>query len=223
MELQESSGGSAGVAEVGFTGGGLAFRFLVAVDAEGFSRCCAAEQASIQDDLDRALARAARAAGMDRAQWSCQPRGDGELAELPLDIDGLSLAGDFPRQLAAAIAEINATRVAGPRLRVRMAIHHGAVSPGRFGPVGQATVLVARLIDASVVRQQLRDQPSRDLALVVSVTVFDEVIRTRFHDLCPEEFTRVTVHTKGVVYPGYLYQGDFADTAPQIPAIAAGI
>src|SRR5579875_1328838 len=87
-----------------FTGGVLAFRFLVAVDAEGFSRCCAAEQAGIQDDLDRALARAARAAGMDRARWICQPRGDGELAELPLDIDDLSLAGDFPRQLAAAIS-----------------------------------------------------------------------------------------------------------------------
>ena len=104
-----------------------------------------------------------------------------------------------------------------------MAIHHGAVSPGRFGSVGPATVLVTRLIDAGVVRQQLRDQPDRDLALIVSVTVFEEVIRTRFHDLCPEEFARVAVPTKGVVYPGYLYPGDFPDAAPQIPAIAAGI
>ena len=74
-----------------------------------------------------------------------------------------------------------------------------------------------------MVRQQLRDQPDRDLALIVSVTVFEEVIRTRFHDLCPEEFARVAVPTKGVVYPGYLYPGDFPDAAPQIPAIAAGI
>ena len=66
MELQESSVGSASVSDIEFIGQGLAFRFLVAVDAEGFSRCCAAEQAGIQDDLDRALGQAAEATGMDR-------------------------------------------------------------------------------------------------------------------------------------------------------------
>jgi len=223
MELQESSVGSASVSDIGFIGQGLAFRFLVAVDAEGFSRCCAAEQAGIQDDLDRALGQAAEATGMDRNQWGSQSRGDGELAELPVDVDSLSLVGDFPGQLAAAISEINATRVAGPRLRVRMAIHHGAVSPGRFGSVGPATVLVTRLLDAGVVRQQLRNQPGRDLALIVSATVFEEVITTRFHGLCPEEFARVAVHTKGVAYAGFLYQGGFVGVAAQIPAIAAGI
>jgi len=221
MTMQKSSIRSPGVSDGRFTGGGLAFRFLVAVDAEGFSRCCAAEQASIQYDLDRALAIAAEALGLNRNHWDCQSRGNGELAELPLDTDGLSLVADFPRQLAAVISETNAARVAGPRLRVRMAIHHGAVSPGPFGSVGRAPVLVARLIDAGVVRQQLRGQPDRDLALIVSAAVYDEVVRTRFHGLCPDAFSRVTLQAKGLAYIGYLYQGDFAGAAPQIPAISS--
>jgi len=229
MELQEASVCSTNPPEpadppgAGLGGRGLAFRFLVAVDAQGFSQCCAAEQARIQDDLDWALARAARAIGIDRAQWDSQPRGDGELAELPPDTDILSLVGDFPRHLARIISEINAARVAGPRLRARMAIHHGAISPGRFGLVGPAAVLVTRLVDADELRQQLRDQPGRDLALIVSAMVYEEVIRTRFHDLCPEEFVRVAVHTKSIAYPGYLYHGDFTVAAGQIPAVAAGI
>ena len=78
------------------------------------------------------------------------------------------------------------------------------------------------LIDAGVVRQQLRRQPDRDLALIVSAAVHDEVIKTRFHGLSPGTFSRVTVQAKGLAYMGYLYQGDFAGTAPQIPAMPAG-
>jgi hypothetical protein len=223
MTMQDSSAClPLGVSDGQFIRAGLAFRFLVAVDAEGFSRCCAAEQASIQNDLDRALGTTAEALGMDRDHWDCQPRGDGELAELPLISDGLSLVADFPRLLAAVISEINATRVAGPRLRVRMAIHHGAVSPGPFGSIGPAPVLVTRLVDAGVVRQQLRRQPDRDLALIVSAAVHDEVVKTRFHGLCPEAFSRVTVQAKGLAYVGYLYQDNFTGTGPQIPAIPAG-
>src|ERR1700760_4584311 len=95
MTVQEPGGGRVDEGAGHLPGGGLAFRFLVAVDAEGFSRCCAAEQAGIQADLGRALVNAATAVGMDRGQWDCQPRGDGELAELPLDTDGLSLVADF--------------------------------------------------------------------------------------------------------------------------------
>jgi hypothetical protein len=220
MAMQEPGVGPPDEGDDHFPGEGLVFRFLIAVDAEGFSRCCAAEQASIQADLDRALSRAARAAGLDRGQWLCQPGGDGELAELPLNTDGLSLVADFPRQLAAALSEINPARVAGPRLRIRMAIHHGAVSPGRLGSVGAALILVTRLLDANVVRRQLQSRPDQDLALIVSASVYDEVIKTRFHGLRPEAFSRVAVHAKRLAYVGYLYQEDFAGTGDQVPAAA---
>jgi hypothetical protein len=221
MAMQKTGVGPPDEGDDHFPGKGLAFRFLIAVDAEGFSQCCAAEQASIQADLDRALGHAAQAAGLDRDRWWCQPGGDGELAELPLNTDGLSLVAEFPRQLAATLSEINAARVAGPRLRIRMAIHHGAVSPGPFGSVGPGPILIARLLDANVVRRQLRSQPERDLALIVSVAVYDEVIKTRFHGLRPEAFSRVAVQAKRLAYVGYLYREDFAGGSRQVP-VAAG-
>lgn len=116
---------------------GLAFRFLAAIDIEGFSQRSAAEQAKDQDDLEYVMSQAAAGAGLDRVAWYRQPRGDGELAVLPADTNGLSLVADYPRSLAAVLAEINRSADRRSRLRVRMAIHHGTVYPGRFGPVGR--------------------------------------------------------------------------------------
>jgi class 3 adenylate cyclase len=186
----------------------LEFRFLVAIDVEAFSQRGAAEQALAQDGLERAVAQAALEAGLDRQRWYRQPRGDGELAVLPEGADGLSLVCDYPRRLAAAIAAVNQAGDRQPRLRVRMAIHHGAVAPGRFGygPVGMAPVAISRLVDAEIVRQQLRQHSDLDVALIVSATVYDEVIQSRLHGLRPEAFHRTIVRVKGISYVGYVYQ-----------------
>jgi hypothetical protein len=185
--------------------GSLALRFLVAVDVEGFSQRSAAEQARAQDDLESAMTNAAANAGLDRARWYRQPRGDGEIAVLPQGVNGLSLAAEYPRKLASRVADVNLANV-GPRLRVRLAIHHGAVAPGRLGPVGTALIAISRLVDADVVRQQLRQRRNIDIALIVSATVYDEVIQSRLHDLDPEAFRRVIIRAKGISYVGYLYQ-----------------
>jgi hypothetical protein len=185
----------------------LAFRFLVAVDVAGFSQRHAAEQARAQDDLEMAITQAAASAGLQRERWYRQPSGDGELAVLPQGVDGLSLVAVYPRELAASVANINrANRT--PRLRLRLAIHHGAVVPGCFGPVGTALVAISRLVDAEVTRQQLRQRNGLDVALIVSATVYDEVIQSRLHNLDPEPFRRVLIRAKGIPYVGYLYQSN---------------
>ena len=187
----------------------LAFRFLVAIDIEGFSRRYVAEQATIQNDLENAMTKAAAGAGLDRGRWYRQPRGDGELAVLPQSDNGLSLVADYPRKLASAVAEVNLAGNTGSRLRVYLAIHHGAVTPGRFGPVGAAPVVISWLVDAEPARQQLRERSDLDIALIVSETVYEEIIQSRLHDLNPQAFRRTVIKTKGVSYVGYLYQGVF--------------
>jgi hypothetical protein len=189
---------------------GLAFRFLLVVDVEGFSQRYAAEQARIQDDLEYAMSQAAAGARLDRKRWYRQPRGDGELAVLPPGTNGLSLVADFPPRLASMLARVNRTASARSRLRARVAIHHGTVAPGQFGLVGAAPVVVSRLADASMLRHQLRQRADIDIALIVSGAVYNEVIQSRFHNLNPEAFCRTSVRSKGVSYVGYLYQGTFA-------------
>jgi hypothetical protein len=194
---------------------GLAFRFLVAVDVESFSRRSAAEQVRAQDKLEYAMSQAAAAAGLDRWSWYRQPRGDGELAVLPPGTDGLSLVADYPRKLARGLADLNRIATAESRLRVRMAIHHGAIANGRFGPVGTAPVVVSRLVDAEMLGEQLRQRIDVGVALIVSATVHDEVVQSRFHGLSPEAFCLVSTQVKGVSYVGYLYQGNFAQDSMQ--------
>jgi class 3 adenylate cyclase len=185
---------------------GLEFRFLVTIDAEGFSRRPAVEQARVQDGLERAMSRAAADAGLHRERWYRQSRGDGEFAVLPEGTDGLSLVADYPDRLASALVAVNDERKSEPRLRVRMAIHHGAVASGPLGPVGTAPVVIARLVDAEPVRRLLSQRSDLDIALIVSDTVYNEVIQSRLHDLDPETFRRVIVRAKGNTYAGYLRQ-----------------
>jgi hypothetical protein len=185
----------------------LAFRFLVAVDVAGFSQRYAAEQARAQDDLETAMTQAAASVGLARERWYRQPRGDGELAVLPQGANGLSLVADYPRKLASSVADVNRAN-SGPRLKLRLAIHHGAVAPGHFGPVGTALVAITRLVDAEVTRQQLRQRSDLDIALIVSATVYDEVIQSRLHNLDPDAFRRVLVRAKGIPYVGYLCQSN---------------
>jgi hypothetical protein len=195
----------------------LAFRFIVAVDVAGFSQRHAAEQARAQDDLEMAMAQAAASAGLQRERWYRQPSGDGELAVLPQGVDGLALVADYPRELAVGVANANRTS-REPRLRLRLAIHHGAVMPGCFGPVGTALVTISRLVDAEVARQQLRQRSELDIALIVSATVYDEVIQSRLHNLDPEAFRRVLVRAKGIPYVGYLCQSNLDPRKYETPA-----
>jgi hypothetical protein len=212
------SGATSGRTEYPQVFADLSFRFLVAIDVAGFSRLRAAEQARIQDQLERAMTQAAVRAGLDRGHWYRQPRGDGELAVLPEGANGLSLVAEYPRKLASAVAAINHAGRGGPRMRLRLAIHHGAVAPGGFGPVGRAPVEISRLVDAEAVRQHLRQCPALDIALIVSAPVYVEVVRSGLRDLNPESFRRLAVRSKGETYVGYLYQGVFAPRERVIPA-----
>jgi class 3 adenylate cyclase len=202
---------------------GLVFRFLTAIDIEDFSRRPAVDQAKLHDDLEYAMSEAAASTGLDRKVWYRELRGDGELAVLPADTNGLSLVADYPRRLASVFAEINRAADHRPRLRARMAIHHGTVYPSRFGPVSSGPTTVSRLVDAQVLRHVLRDQIDLDIALIVSAAVYNEIVQSRFGELDPAMFRRARTRIKGNSYIGYLYSANLCDSRsrPGRPAITA--
>jgi hypothetical protein len=184
----------------------LSYRLLLAVDIQGYSRRDTREQLRAQRQLTDALDRAARGVGLDRAEWAKQVGGDGELATLPDGVDPALVAGDFVIGLDEALRETN--RDAGRfRLRVRLALHHGTLTAGPFGPAGDAPIVVQRLLDAGPLRRLLTDDPGRDLAYVVSDSLFDDVVRTGFCALPPRDFQAVKVTAKGAVFRGHIHTG----------------
>jgi len=188
----------------GFDNGRLMYRLVVAVDVEKYSTRDAREQLRAQTELQRILNVAAKNTGLDQREWYEQVSGDGELVVLPDDVDVSVVVGDFTCQLEIMLAEFNRRALTGKRLRLRVAMHHGTLLPGPFGPAGDAPIVVSRLLDAKPLRRLLADQQDRDLALIVSQTLYQDVVRTGFCSLDPDEFQPVRVNAKGVQYHGFV-------------------
>ncbi|MGH3381806.1 MAG: hypothetical protein ACRDP6_44475 [Actinoallomurus sp.] len=176
----------------------------MAVDIERFSAYDAREQLRARTELTRILSVAAQNTGLDQREWYEQVSGDGELVVLPEDVDIPTVVGDFTSALKSVVGEANRRVEAGRGLRLRIAMHHGTLTPGPFGPAGDAPIVVSRLLDSRPLRRLLAENHDRDVALIVSHSLYQDVIRTGFCALEPEEFKPIRVNAKGVQYLGFV-------------------
>ncbi|TDD93006.1 hypothetical protein [Actinomadura rubrisoli] len=193
----------------------LQYRLLMAVDIERYSGRSARRQLMVQSDLRRVLDQAAARTGLDRDGWQRQPRGDGELAVLPQDVEIPKAVGALPAELAAALADLNRGRPDEERLRIRLAFHHGTLTPGPFGPAGDAPIVVSRLLDAAPLRRLLSERQDRHLALIVSDSLYNDVVSTGFCALDPSGFQSVGILVKGIRYRGFACAD--TESAAEIP------
>lgn len=200
----------------------LTYRLVLAVDVEKYSTRDAREQLRAQTELHRIISLAARNTGLDQRDWYEQVSGDGELVVLPEDADVPAVVGDFTHQFETVLCEFNRTMITGPRLRLRVALHHGTLTPGPFGPAGDAPIVVSRLLDAKPLRKVLADQQDRDLALIVSQSLYQDVVRTGFCSLDPAEFQPVRVNAKGIQYHGFVRRPEEERLAPAVLSRAGG-
>ncbi|NDU77283.1 hypothetical protein GWI34_32370 [Actinomadura sp. DSM 109109] len=184
-------------------GSGLVYRLLLAVDLEKYSHLDAQRQLAAQKDLRGLLNGCARRTGLRTGGWYRQPGGDGELVVMPAGVDIPHVVGAFTSDLERALAELNRRRPT--RLRMRLALHHGTVIEGPLGPAGDAPVVVARLLDAPPLRDHLDEHQDRDLALVVSDTLYKDVVGSGFCALNPADFLRLEVTIKEKPYSGYIH------------------
>ena len=208
----------------GFDSCRLTYRLVLAVDVEKYSMRDAREQLRAQNELQRILSAAARGVGLDQRQWYEQVSGDGELVVLPEDVDVAVVVGDFTSCLEMILGEYNGRVIGGmrQRLRLRVALHHGTLTPGPFGPAGDAPIVVSRLLDARPLRRLLAEQQDRDLALIVSQSLYQDVVRTGFCSLDPGEFQAVRVIAKGMQYNGFVRRTDQRPVAAALPAAGVG-
>lgn len=184
--------------------GELMYGLVLAVDLENFSRLSTLDQYTVQSHLADILDTAAQETELDRGTWCKQVRGDGEMSILPADIDVAWVVARFTQELERAIERRKDSGDSPPPLRLRMAMHYGTFTHGRFGPVGQAPIVACRLLDAKGVRQALANDLDTDVVLVISESIYRDVVETRFYGLDPAGFDPLRVTAKGRTYLSYV-------------------
>ncbi|MEU4113436.1 hypothetical protein AB0F71_02915 [Kitasatospora sp. NPDC028055] len=176
-------------------------RLCLAADIEQYSRFDTQDQWAAQAQLARVLRVAAERSGLDHRKWSTQPQGDLEFAVLPPRTPEPLVLGEYVTHLAAELGAYNATRRPAERMRLRLAIDTGVAATAALGFSGPAPIAVARYLNAPEVKQLLAAEGAANLAVVISDRLYQDVVRSRFHGLDPDQYRRIHVQQKG--FAGY--------------------
>lgn len=166
-------------------------RTCILVDLENYSGLDGIQQGIAQQQLEAALTAAAQEVGLNRLQWERQPTGDGELAVLPDRELQAVVVGAFPVALDAELRERHER--GGPRLRLRMSVVYGVVTPAQLGYADHAVVAAARIADAGPVRRALEGATTSRLVLALSSDLFRDVIMHGDSALKADRFRRVPI------------------------------
>ncbi|WP_405850756.1 hypothetical protein OG211_36575 [Streptomyces niveus] len=170
-------------------------RLCLAADVEQYSRLDTRTQSAVQSDLVTMLDEAAALAGLDRAAWTRQPQGDLEFAVLPEVTPEDAVLGPFVHHLAVRLRDRN-VHSATQRFRLRMAVDIGVVADAALGHAGPAPVAVARYVNAPQLKAALAVLTAADLAVIVSDRLYQDVVRSGWHDLDPAQYVRAHVRVK---------------------------
>ncbi|MFF3894540.1 adenylate/guanylate cyclase [Streptomyces sp. NPDC001812] len=163
---------------------------LLFADIKGFSSRSDREQLRSREDLYAEF----RSAFTDALWQLCshEDRGDGVLFVMP---SAFPVGTLFTEVLPRLEHGLGGRRRSDPLLRLRIAVHVGAVHRDRHGFAGNAVNHVFRLCDGEPLRQAL-DEAASDTALLVSDAVRDSVVRAGLPGVEPTTFHAVPLHVK---------------------------
>jgi hypothetical protein len=178
---------------------------LLGVDVKGYGDSPTHAHGRIQADLVGLLDDAGRAAGVDRSVWCRQAQGDEELSAIPMPGAGIRVIDPLLRYLATTLFRFNEGRREDSRIRLRVAVHQGWVTPAANGWGGRAVVDVSRLLNSAPLREALASRGERDLAVLISRPLYRQVVLAGLTSFRAEEFARVTVREKEFVDEAWLW------------------
>jgi hypothetical protein len=171
-------------------------RLCVAADIEGYSRRANIEADALQGALVEVLAGARRHAGITEHSVDVQPQGDAELALLPAGIDESEVIPALVGYIGDALGAFN-RRSGLARMRLRVALHRGFVSPSAAGWAGNASVAVFRILNSDPLRDALANHADVDFVLGVPDVLYQDVIAHGYGQLDPARFSDLTVEVPG--------------------------
>jgi hypothetical protein len=183
---------------------GQAHRALVAVDVEkpgDLSKiddirptAGSALESLLREAVDGA------AIGWSRCRWLTRRSGGVLIA--PGDVES-RVVDPLVGHLAAGLRRHNQRGGTPARLRLRMAAHAGTVHEDPDGVTGAAMIHLARLLTAPPLRKHLA-LTSADLAMLVSDSLHDQIVRHHYSLLDPAAFHPVDVRGAASSSPAWL-------------------
>lgn len=184
--------------------------FVVVIDIEGFSERPDPVQASLRRAMYQVLTTAVDDAHLVWKDFQPQDRGDGVIMIVGAHVSPVALAGEFVRALDAGLAEKATMYSADHQMRFRIALHQGLTNPDDEGWSGDAINTACRLVDAQLLRDTLIAARRAQVALIVSDSFYQSVIRPDHRSINRSTFAPVTLTSKNLVdfvawiqVPGY--------------------
>ncbi|MER5322921.1 hypothetical protein [Streptosporangium roseum] len=180
-------------------------RLLIKTDIVSYGTRDDRDQRAAQRNFIHLLDEAAENAGLNRKKWFTQSSGDGEFAILPGREPEQRVVDDFVRQLDSALGHHNAGVLPSTRIRLRVAIHVGVISPADNGIAGAAAVAVGRMVDCGPLREAIAAAEPADLALIVSDEIYRGTIAGRLTTWRDDDFHEVTVQVKELTTRAWIH------------------
>lgn len=172
------------------------YRSIVVIDMTGSGRWNDLTQLRARAALDHMVRAAFRAAGIAWHRLVVEDRGDGMIVLVPPTVSKADLFDPVLTRLCDLLRKHN--NAAGPRIRLRVALHAGEVLRGPYGWVSTDLNTACRLVNGAPLYRELLRRPQTDLILVVSDTVHQAVVRHGYRGVDPSEYAPVHVRVKEV-------------------------
>lgn len=178
-------------------------RSLVAVDIEGYSRRKNQGHLELRVALRQMLTDAFDSVRVEIAPEEQQDQGDGFLTLVKPDVSKVVLVDGLVRELENGLRRFNHYRKKEGKIRLRVALHSGEVHLDGRGFPGEATVTVMRLIEAEKLKNALATT-IKDIAVIVSGSLYRDVVIHGYRAIVPEEYGRVEVSVKDFHEPAWV-------------------
>lgn len=163
------------------------------VDIVGFGMRDADDKHYAQQRLDAVVGRVLTDLGVAADDTAGTSAGDSKVVFLPVGADSSRMVPGMITAMCARLRQDNARY--RDRLRLRMAVATGLLGPdGPLGLTGELIVDLHRLVDSPPLREAIERHVGADLAILVSRSLHDEVIRPGFLEVT--DFVRVDVAMK---------------------------
>jgi hypothetical protein len=170
-------------------------RLLFMIDVVGYGRRSAPAREDVQERLRALLRRALEDADLDLAGADDDGgTGDGIAVCLPVGADPTRAVPGLLESMLDGLARDNDRY--RDRIRLRMALGFGTVGRGPTGFTGQLIVELGRLTDSQPLREAVERNPDRDLLVLVTNALYEDVIMAGYLRPRLARFVPVDVESK---------------------------